>query len=63
MIKNIKHIQNCGIQRKEVLRGKFIARSNFINKLERCCTSNITVYLKALEEKEANITQRSRHRK
>jgi hypothetical protein len=43
-----------------VLRGKFIALSAFIKKLKRYNTSILTAYLKALEQKEANIPKRSR---
>jgi hypothetical protein len=39
---------------KAVLRGKFIALSTFIKKLERSYTSNLTTHLNPLEEKEAN---------
>ena len=45
---------------KAVLRGKFIALSAFIKKLERPYTSNLTPHLKALEQKEANTPKRSR---
>ena len=38
---------------KVVLRGKFIALSAFIKKLERSQISNLTAHLKALEYKEA----------
>ena len=37
---------------KPVLRGKFIALSAFIKKLERSYTSNLTAHLKALEKKK-----------
>ena len=37
-----------------VLRGKFIALSAFIKKIERSHTSNLTAYLKALGQKETN---------
>jgi hypothetical protein len=33
---------------------------DFIKKLERSYTSNLTVHLKALEQKEANIPKRNR---
>jgi hypothetical protein len=39
---------------KAVLRGKFIALSAYIKKLERSHTSNLTTHLKALEQKETN---------
>jgi hypothetical protein len=42
---------------KVVLRGKFIPLSAFIKKLEISHTSNITVHLKALEQKEANTQE------
>jgi hypothetical protein len=44
---------------KTVLRGNFIALSDFIKKLERSYSSNFAAHLKALEEKETS-TQRSR---
>jgi hypothetical protein len=44
------------------LRGKFIALSSFIKKLERYYDSNL-VYLKALEYKETNKSNRSRCQK
>jgi len=43
----------------EVLRGKFIALSSFIENLDRSYTSNLTVHLKALEQKDAT-THKSR---
>ena len=43
-----------------LLRGKFIARSTFIKKLERSCTSNLTSHLKSLEQKEVNTYKKSR---
>jgi hypothetical protein len=45
---------------KAVLRGKLIALSASIKKLERAYTSGLTAYLKALEQKEANSSKRSR---
>ena len=45
---------------KAVLRGKFIALSALIKKLERPDTSNLTEHLKALEQNEANSPKRSR---
>ena len=48
---------------KAVLRGKFIALSAFIKKLERPHTSNLTAHMKALEQKEANIFKKSRRQK
>jgi hypothetical protein len=44
---------------KAVLRGKLIAFSASIKKLERAYTSSLTVHLKALEQKEANPSKRS----
>ena len=46
--------------RKAVLRGKFIALSALIKKLERSYTSNLTAHLRALEQKEANTPKRRR---
>ena len=41
---------------KAVLKGKFIALSAFIKKLERTHTGNLTAHLKALgKKKKANI--------
>jgi phosphoribosyl-dephospho-CoA transferase len=45
---------------KAVLRGKFIAVNALIKKLERIHTINLTAHLKVLQQKEANITNRSR---
>ena len=45
---------------KAVLRGKFIALSAHIKKMEKAHTSDLTAYLKALELKEANSLRRSR---
>ena len=42
---------------KAVLRGNFIA---LVKKLERSYTKNLTAYLRALEQKEANSPKRSR---
>jgi hypothetical protein len=42
------------------LRGKFIALSASKKKLERAHTSSLTTHLKALEQKKANLTKRSR---
>jgi hypothetical protein len=45
---------------KAVLRGKLIAPSVSIKKLERTYFSSLIAYLKALEPKEANSPKRSR---
>jgi hypothetical protein len=45
---------------KAVLREKFIALSASIKKLERAYTSRLTTHLNDLEQKEANISKRSR---
>ena len=45
---------------KAGLRGKLIALSASKKKLERAYTSNLIAHLKALEQKEANTTKRSR---
>jgi hypothetical protein len=45
---------------KIVLRGKFIALSTLLKKLERSYTSTLTAHQRALELKEANIAKRSR---
>ena len=39
---------------------KFVALSAFIKKLERSHTSNLTAHMKALEQKGANISKRSK---
>jgi hypothetical protein len=39
---------------KGTLRGKFMALSALIRKLERAYTNNLAAHLKALEEKEAS---------
>jgi hypothetical protein len=43
-----------------VLIGKFISLSALVMKLERSYTNNLTAYLRALEQKEANTPKRSR---
>jgi hypothetical protein len=48
---------------KAFLRGKLIAVSASKKKLERAHTSNLTTYLKALEQKEANSPKRVDGRK
>jgi hypothetical protein len=45
---------------KAVLKGKFIALSAFIKKLERSYTNNLTASLKTLAKKEENTPKRSR---
>jgi hypothetical protein len=45
---------------KAVLRGKFIALSALVKKLERSYTSNLRAQLKALQQKEANTPKKSR---
>jgi hypothetical protein len=45
---------------KDVLRGKFIALSILVKKLERSYTNNLTAHLRSLEQKEANLLKRSR---
>jgi hypothetical protein len=47
---------------KTVLRGKFIALSAFIKKLERSYSSNLTLHLKVLEQNETTIPKRSRQK-
>jgi hypothetical protein len=41
-----------------VLRGKFIALSVFVKKLEKSYTNNLTAHLRVLEQKEANSLKR-----
>jgi hypothetical protein len=45
---------------KAVLRGKFVALSDLVKKMERSYTSNLTAHLRALEQKEANTPVRNR---
>jgi hypothetical protein len=45
---------------KVMLRGKFITLRAFLKKLERSHISNLTAYLKALEQKEVNTSKKSR---
>jgi hypothetical protein len=45
---------------KAVIRRILIAMSVSKNKLERAYTSNLTAYLKTLDQKEANTPKRSR---
>jgi hypothetical protein len=45
---------------KEFIRGKLITLCATKKNLERAYTSNLTVHLKALEQKEANSPKRSR---
>ena len=45
---------------KAGLRGKLIALSVSKKKLERAYTSSLTAHLKALEQKQANTSKRSR---
>jgi hypothetical protein len=45
---------------KTVLRGKFIALSALVKKLERSYTNNLTEHLRHLEQKEANSPKRSK---
>jgi hypothetical protein len=52
--------QNLWDTMKAVLRGKLIALSASKKKLERAYTSSLTAHLKALEQKEANTSKRSR---
>jgi 5,10-methylene-tetrahydrofolate dehydrogenase/methenyl tetrahydrofolate cyclohydrolase len=45
---------------KGVLRGKSIALSDLVKKLERSYTNNLTAHLRFLEQKETNSPKRSR---
>jgi len=45
---------------KALLRGKFIALSALVKKLERSYTSNSTTHLRALKHKKANSPKRNR---
>jgi hypothetical protein len=44
---------------KAVLRGNIVAQSASKKNLERAYSSNLTAYLKTLEQKEANTPKRS----
>jgi hypothetical protein len=44
---------------KAVLRGKLVALSASKKELERAFTSSLTAHLKALEQKEANLSKKS----
>ena len=44
---------------KVVLRGKFIALSAYIKKVEKSHTRDLTAHFKAREQKEANSPRRS----
>ena len=48
---------------KAVLRGKFIALSAYIKKVEKASTSDLTAHLKAIEQKETNSSRGVDHRK
>jgi hypothetical protein len=48
---------------KAVLRGKFIAISALVKKLERSYTNNLTAHLRALEQKDTNSPKRNRRQK
>lgn len=45
---------------KAILRQKFIVLSDYIKELEKAHTSNLTLYLNALEQKEANTCKNNR---
>ena len=45
---------------RAVLRGKSIALSALVQKREKFYTSNLTAHLRALEQKDANTTKKSR---
>jgi hypothetical protein len=47
---------------KAMLRGKFTALSALVKKWERSFTNNLTAYLRALEQKEANSPKRGRQK-
>jgi hypothetical protein len=42
---------------KAVLRGKFIALNALVKKLKRSYSSNLTSYLRVLEQKRSKVTQ------
>jgi uncharacterized membrane-anchored protein YhcB (DUF1043 family) len=45
---------------KAVLKGKFIALSALVKKLERSYTNNLKEHLRSLEQKDGNLPKRSR---
>ena len=45
-----------------MLKGKFIALSALVKKLERSYTNNLTAHLKALEQKEPHSSKRAKLR-
>jgi hypothetical protein len=53
--------QNLWETMKSEVRGKLIALSASKKNLERAYTNSLTVHVKSLEQKEANIPKRSRH--
>jgi hypothetical protein len=55
------HAQTYETKMKAVLREKFIALSDFIRKLVRSHTNNLTARLKTLEQKEANTPKRNKY--
>ena len=52
--------QNLWDTLKAGLKGEFIALSAHIKKVEKAHTSDLTAYLKALEQKKADVPKKSR---
>lgn len=59
----MKALQNLWITMKEVLRAQLIALIPYRRKLERFHASNLTAYLKSLEQKVANRPKMSENNK
>ena len=54
---------NLGDTVKAVLRRKSTALSAYVKNMEKSHTSNLRAHMKALEQKESNLSRRDRHQK